>query len=229
VATDVQRDAYESADSVFSDALDLIPRDNRNHRKKQSVILNETTADAGDKVLEVGCGDGLHAERYADVFDYWGVDLSPSLVDATQRRVESEGVVLEMNAMDLAFPDNEFDAVVGTAILHHLDDPAAALREWQRVTTAGGSITLMEPNYLFPKDFVATHMVPEERHKRNMHPVRLDGLLSGVSERYEITPITYTPPWPSILESVYDQIDSVMQSVPGVRWLSQMLLLRIRV
>lgn len=226
--TDTQRAAYGDSTEVRSDALGLTPRDNRNHRKKQQIILETTAAKPGDRVLEVGCGSGLHAVGFAERFDYTGVDLSPSLVDETQHKLGDKGRAMEMDAMNLEFEDGEFDAVVGTAVLHHLSDPEQALSEWIRVTETGGSISLMEPNYLFPKDFVMTQFIEHEKHKKNMAPWRLRPILDSLGVEYRVTPHIYTPPWPEAASGVFDAVDDVARRVPGVRAGSQMLLIHIK-
>jgi ubiquinone/menaquinone biosynthesis C-methylase UbiE len=228
MSADLQRATYADADEIGSDPWHILNRDNRNHRKKLNCILDVTHADPGDRVLEVGCGHGLHAPPLADRFDYYGIDLSPRLVEETQRRAPA-GIVRQMDAAALAFNSDLFDAVVGTAILHHLADQREALREWCRVVQPGGSITLMEPNYLFPKDFVSAHVQPEEQHKTNMAPWRLRQMCDALGVDFELTPHLYTPPWPARFHDWFDRIDDFCRDVPGARWCSQMLRLHIRV
>lgn len=227
--TDTQRDAYEGATEIESDPLHLLDRDNRNHRKKQRIIIDHVHADVGDPLLEVGCGHGIHADRYDDRYDYTGVDISHSLVAEAQAQVD-HGHALQMDATNLAFPDDHFAAVVGTAILHHIRDQQDALQEWVRVTESGGSVALMEPNPIFPKDLIQTYTDEKERHKRGMFPWRLRKTLAGVeSVVWTVQPRIYTPPWPAALHSAYDRLDDVLGQLPGVRWASQMQLIHLEV
>lgn len=227
--TTEQLDAYDGADEVTSGPFGIICRENRNHRKKQSIVLDRTAADPGAPLLEVGCGHGLHAPRYAEEFQYTGIDLSPSLVRETRRRVtavDPDASVEEMDATSLEYTDDAFDAVVGTAILHHLSDQETALREWARVTRPGGSVTLMEPNYLFPLAFATTHQLSEEKHKRGMAPWRLRETLARVDGvEWTVEPRLYTPPWPAAAAGLYDGVDSLARRVPALRWGSMMLLI----
>lgn len=227
--SDTQLDAYGDAERVDSEPLGIIDRENRNHKKKQRLILEHTAAVAGDRVLEVGVGSGYHAAQYADRFDYVGIDISPSLVKHARERADTDEVY-QMDAMDLAFRANRFDAVVGTAVLHHMHDPTAALSEWLRVVRPGGSITLMEPNLLFPKDLLGTLLIPEEEHAWNMLPWRLASILddaTGNEATWTVDNRIYMPPWPASLGDVYDGVESICRRVPVLRRGSQMQLIHI--
>jgi len=226
---DIQHETYADANRIKSDPFGILSRDNRNHRKKLQRVLAHVHADPGDRVLEVGCGHGIHARRYAERFDYTGIDISDSLVAETDARTPTDATVRCGDAMDILAPDNSFQAVVGNAVLHHMADFETALREWCRVVTPGGSVTLTEPNYLFPKDFIETHVLAEERHKRNMAPWRLRRLLDSLPYDYTVQPFLYTLPWPESLHGVYDGVDNLLSRVPGVRWTAQMLLIHIQV
>lgn len=233
--SETQRDYYDDATEIGSDPFHILDRDNRNHRKKQDIILEHVAADDGERILEVGCGHGLHAPEYADRYEYAGVDISKPLLEQTRQQVNAVAdswTVRQDDAMNLDWDDNEFGAVVGTAILHHLKDPHAALEEWIRVTNPGGSVTLMEPNYYFPKDFVETHLIDAERNKVNIRPSVIGDICSDVTTdagRWIVEPHIYTPPWPAPLHGVYDRLDDTLQSIPFVRWSAQMLLIHIEV
>lgn len=221
-----QRDAYEGDERIDSDPFGLVDRDNRNHAKKRQRISERSAAEAGDRVLEVGCGGGLHARAWADTYDLTAVDLSGSLCRQTRGRAPDASVV-QADATSLPFPDGHFDAVVGNAVLHHFADAAAALREWARVAT--DSITLAEPNYLFPKDWLETHTIPEEQHKTQMAPWRLRKTLASISDTWALEPFLATPPWPTRAASLFDRIDDLFASVPGLRWCAQMQLVHLEI
>jgi SAM-dependent methyltransferase len=53
--------------------------------------------------------------------------------------------VMQLNAEELLFEDQQFDLVVGAAILHHLFDPEKALSETCRVLKPGGIALFFEP------------------------------------------------------------------------------------
>ena len=55
-----------------------------------------------------------------------------------------EGTLREMDAQDLAFPDDSFDAVISSLSTCTFPDPVAALREMERVCKPEGTIRLVE-------------------------------------------------------------------------------------
>ncbi len=106
---------------------------------------------AGRIVLDYGCGNGENTlplvARGARVI---GVDVSEDLLRLAQRRLALHGfaerpaVFLAGSAHDLPLPDASVDAVMGIAILHHLD-LALAAREVYRVLKPGGVAVFQEP------------------------------------------------------------------------------------
>jgi SAM-dependent methyltransferase len=222
--SNTQRDHYEGTATIGSDPFGILSRDNRNHREKRRRVVEAIDLSPDDAVLEVGCGDGLHADWYGSYCrEYVGVDLARSLCRQTRARAGAEVVQADATALPMA--TDAVDAVVGNAVLHHIADAGAALREWQRV--ARDAVCITEPNYLFPKDLLETHLVPAERHKTQLHPRRLTATLEDVADCWHVEPILYTPPWPFTLLDIYDRIDDLLARVPGLRWLSQLLLIRI--
>ena len=94
------------------------------------------------RILDVGCGTGelsrvLEAESSADVI---GCDADPDLLAAARDHVP----VVAGDAFRLPFPDDTFDLVVCQALLINLPDPAAALREFARVSS--DRVAAIEPD-----------------------------------------------------------------------------------
>lgn len=98
----------------------------------------------GERVLDVGAGTGSStAHLAADGGHPVGVDLSLGML-AAGRRVRPELPLLAGDALALPFPDAAFDAVTISFALRNVVDPAAALREFRRVTRPGGRLVVCE-------------------------------------------------------------------------------------
>lgn len=105
---------------------------------------------SGRTVLDYGCGNGENAlplaARGARVV---GIDVSNDLLTLARHRLAMHGLnaratFLAASAHDLPLPDRSVDAVLGIAILHHLDLRLAA-REVHRVLKPGGLAVFQEP------------------------------------------------------------------------------------
>jgi SAM-dependent methyltransferase len=124
--------------TLMSDLLDPM------HRR----LLDQLGARPGARTLEVGCGNGSVSAWLAGKVAPSGravaVDLDLSLAGA--------GVPgLQLRQADiLAGPVHpaDFDIVTGRAVLHHLADPAAAVRNMIASTRPGGTVLLIEPDFL---------------------------------------------------------------------------------
>ncbi|MBA3364590.1 MAG: class I SAM-dependent methyltransferase [Actinobacteria bacterium] len=98
---------------------------------------------AGQKVLDVGCGPGaLTAElvRRLGPDAVAAVDPSESFVSAARAR--HPGVDVRLSAAeDLPYPDGAFDATLAQLVVHFMTDPVAGLAEMARVTRPDGVVT----------------------------------------------------------------------------------------
>jgi ubiquinone/menaquinone biosynthesis C-methylase UbiE len=85
------------------------------------------------RTLEVGCGEGIIADR---MHHRWGEVVALDLPDAGLRagwRSFDGPRFLHASAHELPFTDDQFDVVVAAEVLEHLPDPARGLQEMARV------------------------------------------------------------------------------------------------
>lgn len=98
-----------------------------------------------DKLLEVGCGTGYVGLNLCLneglVREFHACDISQGMVDECARNAKDLGVTVRARQSELeklVYRDEEFDMVIGHAILHHIPDIGAAFREIHRVLKPGG-------------------------------------------------------------------------------------------
>ena len=102
---------------------------------------------AAGSTLELAVGTGLNFPYYPDHVSLTGVDWSPQMVQAAERRASRMLRPIELtraDAMALPFADERFDTVVCTFALCCIPDERAALTEAIRVLRPGGSLLLAD-------------------------------------------------------------------------------------
>ena len=109
----------------------------------------------GQRGVEIGCGLGrftlplLARGAHLDAVDLSPQQLERLRVELERRRLDPERWALHegnAEAIDAVLPGRRFDFVVGIFILHHLLDPAAAVRGAFRLLRPGGRAVFLEPN-----------------------------------------------------------------------------------
>jgi ubiquinone/menaquinone biosynthesis C-methylase UbiE len=117
----------------------------RVHPRLLSAVGFEKTR--GLRVLEIGCGCGSEAERFARAgAHYTAIDLTNAAVTLTQRRFQLAGLrgrFTQGDAENLPFADASFDLVYSHGVLHHTPDTARTIREVYRVLSPCGRAVIM--------------------------------------------------------------------------------------
>lgn len=74
----------------------------------------------GDKVLDLGCGNGRFFELLKDKdVDYIGVDFSEKMIETAREKYPKVKFQVA-NALNLPFPNNYFNKIYSIAVLHHI-------------------------------------------------------------------------------------------------------------
>jgi ubiquinone/menaquinone biosynthesis C-methylase UbiE len=114
-------------------------------------LLAEAGIGTGMKVLDVGSGAGDVAVLAADLVgpsgSVVGVDANSAVLERARERVRATGrtnVAFVCGDLHDVAVDDDFDAVVGRAVLGHQADPPETLRSVTRHLRRGGIVAFQE-------------------------------------------------------------------------------------
>jgi len=101
----------------------------------------------GKKCLDGGCGGGrfLVALSRLGAEEVRGIDISADAVKAANKRLHERGLrgeAIYASVLDIPFPDNYFDYVISSGVIHHTPDPKRGFDELVRVLKSGGKLFL---------------------------------------------------------------------------------------
>jgi len=139
-------------------------------RDKIEVKLKELNADGNTKILSVGVGEGLDVEFIEKITNkIVGLDISRDALTYFKDKYGYEAVVAE--AREIPFPDNSFDFVIISGLLHHIvgyGEIEGYLKEFRRVLRRSGYLIVVEPNILYP---IALLMFPINSIMQKVRPM----------------------------------------------------------
>lgn len=125
-------------------------------------------------ILDVGCGFGgtlLYLAGELPGIHGVGIDLSEALLDMARQSAVDQGVAQRVrfekaDAQAIPYPDDHFDVVISTNVVHHVTDPRAMLQEIDRVLAEDGMLYIADIRRswlagLFDRAFRETMTVPQ--------------------------------------------------------------------
>jgi ubiquinone/menaquinone biosynthesis C-methylase UbiE len=121
---------------------------------REKLILKDLDYQAGEKLLEIGCGAGAVLGILGQTFPglkLAGIDLEQKQIDYAQNYLDhldlSNADLRVGDATTLPWQDNYFDHLYAIWFLEHLPNPLQVLQEAKRVLKPGGTITVTETDY----------------------------------------------------------------------------------
>jgi len=145
-------DSYAHTETTLQDRIDA-------HEKYARYEINDwikkqVKLQAGESVLDIGCGNGKQALMYAKEVipggHVIGLDISLNLLmDAEQKAHDSNltNIIFEQDNANntLLFFNNAFDLVSCCFAIYYLDDIQKTVREIKRVLRSGGRLFVAAP------------------------------------------------------------------------------------
>ncbi|RYZ02309.1 MAG: methyltransferase domain-containing protein [Myxococcales bacterium] len=132
----------------------------------------------GQRVLDLGCGEGATLFHLGSPAGAVGVDLFPKKVAFAQEHLPSCRFVTA-SVYELPFDDGAFDHVLVRDVVHHLEEPERFVQECARVLAPGGRIDVLEPCRYNP--LIAMHAALNEAERGELRSTEpfLRSLLAG--------------------------------------------------
>lgn len=110
-------------------------------------VIEKLDIPVGAKILEIGAGTGTSFPAYPSHCEVTGVDLAPDMLARARHKIHENGwhhfKVIEMDALNLKFPDNSFDYVMAFHVVTVVPDPVRMIAEAKRVCKPSGRIVIL--------------------------------------------------------------------------------------
>lgn len=122
----------------------------------------------GDKVLDIGCGPA-DILNYLPEVNYTGLDISSDYIHSAKNRFGSRGRFLcgDVGLASLEEEQGDFDLVLATGVIHHLNDVQAArlFDLARRVLRSSGHLITYDGCYVPQQSRVARWLLARDRGK----------------------------------------------------------------
>jgi ubiquinone/menaquinone biosynthesis C-methylase UbiE len=176
----------------------------------------------GRRVVDIGCGDGAYT---IELFDQarpaalHGVDLADEAIRVARRKALERPIAFDVaGAYTLPFEADAFDIAFLRAVLHHMDDPIAALREALRVAP---TVVVIEPNGYNPILKVLERVSPYHvaHHEQSYAPSALQRWIESVGGRVDARCYAGLVPFfcPDWLARLMKRLEPAVERTPGLR------------
>lgn len=124
----------------------------------------------GERILEIGFGPGVAIQQIAEHTNAGliaGVDVSDIMMKQASKRntaaIREGRVELQYgSALDLPYPDDQFDRAFAINSMHHWPDQAQGAAEMRRVLKPGGQVLIaVQPRWLADAPAKQVHLYGE--------------------------------------------------------------------
>jgi ubiquinone/menaquinone biosynthesis C-methylase UbiE len=140
------------------------------------MTLDLVQLQAGESVLDVGCGTGaltrLARERVGESGKVYGIDAASQMINVARHKAGKHNLAIDFQVglvEKLAFPDNSLDVVLSSLMMHHLPDELKlqGLAEIARVLKSGGRLLILDfqPQQTRERQsWIARHLQQQRSH-----------------------------------------------------------------
>ena len=127
-----------------------VPKDEISKLKEVLENVND-----GMKIADVGCGTGKlygKIDKKVNACEFTGIDISNRMITKAEKKIltgNNKMMFINQDFMDVDF-NSEFDLIIFSYVLHHMNNPVEALRKAKDLLSNNGRILFSVPgnNYL---------------------------------------------------------------------------------
>jgi SAM-dependent methyltransferase len=155
----------------------------------ETVLREIPSNDFPVRILDVGCATGrllfkLAKHGYTNLS---GVDLAPRIIEVARKKLSNFNVNLDLKNADseddLPWPDNSFDIITLTGVIHHFYRLNDALKEAYRVLDKQGKLIILDPWFpIIMRQILNSwlYFFPHDGDFRFYTPKRIDKTLTEI-------------------------------------------------
>lgn len=124
-------------------------------KRRARKIIEELDPKKGDKILDLGCGDGFYLFLLSNLglsLRLTGSDFDQAGLEAAKRNLKNGKINLTQGDLmkHLPFANNEFDKIVLSEVAEHLPNDLKGFREVYSILKPDGILCLSVPNANYP-------------------------------------------------------------------------------
>ncbi len=109
------------------------------------------------KVLDIGCGNGNISMALGSLgFNVTGVDIDEASINTANEKNTFKNITFKIIDANSFSINDEFDAIVCSEVLEHLDTPSELVESIYRILKPGGVLVATVPNGYGPREVIIT-------------------------------------------------------------------------
>lgn len=127
--------------------------------KRLDFIVGEVqkNAPANGKILDIGCGNGNLSMALGSLgYNVKGIDVDATSIATATAKNTFTNVVFEVADANKFTINDEYDLIVCTEVLEHLDTPTELVQSAYRILKPGGTMVVTVPNGFGPRETLMT-------------------------------------------------------------------------
>lgn len=146
-AVEVLRSHWDGRAAAFDSEAEHGLR-NEEQRRAWLDLLAPIAGEPPKRVLDIGCGTGFLAMRFAELgHTVTGVDFAAQMLAVARKKAQEAGLAIDFrvdDAMNLSDADGTYDVAIARHVIWTMPDPQAAVSSWLRVLRPGGKLAIVE-------------------------------------------------------------------------------------